>query len=713
MTLATQALILENEEKEQADQTQFFDRELSWLSFNERVLMQAELDHNPIAEKLRFIAISAANLDEFYMVRLAGLYQLQERGYFHSPGSEGRLDEMVSLVETRALDLLEAQQSKLQQILMLLEQQGCSLLKPDNLNGEDSAWLDSWFDAHILPLLSPITLDPTHPFPFIQNKGKGLIAELSGSKNKKLVTVITIPDQLDRFIALPGKSLQFIPVEQAIIKFMHRLYPQMDIKNAASFRVLRDSEIEIDDEAEDLVNQFEDALRRRRRGNVVSLSLSGKLSKNTIKMLCREMELPPERLQQHDNFIGLGDFSALVNYLPKQLKFPPYSPRFPQRIVDFKGDCFAAIKNKDIIVHHPFESFDVVVRFLEQAANDPNVLAIRQTLYRTTPHSPITQALVRAAENGKTVIAMIELKARFDEENNIQLARLLERAGAQVVYGLVDLKVHSKLSHVIRKEQGKLVSYTHCGTGNYHPVTAKIYTDLSFFTCDKQICDDVRTIFSFLTSYVQPSHLNKLVISPEQSADWLVGRIKQEIAHAQAGKQGRIWIKSNAIVDQKIIKQLYKASQDGVKIFLLIRGICCLRPGVAGLSENITVKSIIGRYLEHGRIYAFGNGEEIGGRNTDIFIASADLMPRNLYRRVESFIPLENPTVRQQILGQVITALQQDKRDSWLLQPDGSYIKQSEEDASALSAHEYFMTNPSLSGLGSLSQKEKISADNG
>lgn len=715
MLLATKALMLGSADGGQDAEkgTHFFDRELSWLSFNERVLMQAELAHNPLAERLRFIAISSDNLDEFYMVRLAGLYQLQARGYRHSPQSDSRLDETVSLVESRAQELLEAQHIRLKQVLRLLEEEGCNLLKPADLSEEQLTWLEHWFEAHILPLLSPITLDPTHPFPFIQNKGKGLITELTGPKKKKLVSVITIPDQLDRFIALPGQSLQFVPVEQVIIQFMQKLYPKMEVQHATPFRILRDSEIEIDDEAEDLVNQFEDALRRRRRGNVVSLSLSGKLSKNTLKMLCREMELPPERVQYHDSFIGLGDFSALVGQMPNRLLYPSFSARFPQRILDFKGDCFAAIKNKDIIVHHPFESFDVVVRFLEQAADDPDVLAIRQTLYRTTPRSPIAQALIRAAENGKTVIAMIELKARFDEENNIQLARMLERAGAQVVYGLVDLKVHSKLSHVIRKEQNKLVSYTHCGTGNYHPATAKIYTDLSFFTCDPAICDDVRQVFSYLTSYVQPEQLNKLVISPKKSAEWLIQRIEQEIEHAQAGRKGRIWIKTNAIVDHNITEHLYKASQAGVKIFLLVRGICCLRPGVPGMSENICVKSIVGRFLEHGRIYAFGNGDEIGAKKTDVYIASADLMPRNLYRRVESFIPLENATVRQQILGQVMTALAQDNRDSWILQPDGRYIKQVEENEDNLSAHQYFMTNPSLSGLGSLSTKKDGTADNG
>ena len=705
MTLQTRALLSTSETgSDEQDTTLFFDRELSWLSFNERVLMQAQLSHNPLGERLRFIGISSGNLDEFYMVRLAGLYQLAERGYKRLPITDDRLDEKLVVIEQTAEMLQFEQQKILSQTLDALAEQDCVLVTPNGLDDSDRAWLEDWYCQNMLPLLSPTTLDPTHPFPFIPNRGRGLLAELH-DQNKKLVrVVIQLPDNLPRFIQLPGSSLRFVLAEDAILAFLSLIYSGHSLKKSVMFRVLRDSEIEIDDEADDLVNQFENALRRRRRGNVVSLLLSDRLSASTMKLLYREMKLSDRHVVISDGFVGISDFMQLVSCLPAHLLYPPYHARFPQRIVDFKGDCFAAIRNKDIIVHHPFESFDVVVRFLEQAADDPDVLAIRQTLYRTTPQSPITKALIRAAENGKSVTALIELKARFDEENNIQLARMLERAGAQVAYGLVDLKVHSKLSHVIRREGQNLISYTHCGTGNYHPTTAKIYTDLSFFTCNKKICDDVWRIFTFLTSYVKPDNLEKLVISPSDSAEWLKSRLDIEIENAKAGKPAHVWFKTNAIVDRSLIKKLYKASTAGVKIELCVRGICCLRPGIKGLSENIEVKSIVGRFLEHGRIYAFGNGGIVGQKNTLVYIASADLMPRNLYKRVESFIPLENPTVRQQVLGQIIEAMRKDRRDSWLLQPDGRYVKMDDDQPDMLAAHDYFMNNPSLSGRGSLAR---------
>jgi len=700
MTITTTPLLADGAEQDQ--EVRFFDRELSWLSFNERVLLQSCLPHNPVGEQLQFISISSTNLDEFYMVRLAGLYQLESRGYHHIPQSEERLDSSIAQIENRAGALFDSQQKRLEDVLSRLADEGCELLVPENLTDAEKEWLEAFFDEHILPVLSPITLDPTHPFPFIQNKGKGLLLEMTTSSEKHRLAVILISDKLSRFVRLPGQAVRMVPIEQVILRFVNRLYTGFEVKQSAMFRVLRDSEIEIDDEADDLVSQFEDALKRRRRGNVVLLSLSSELSRPTMRLLQKEMALSASQIKIAGGFVGLGDFADFVALLPKRLHYPPYSPRFPQRIVDYKGDCFAAIRNKDIIVHHPFESFDVVVRFLEQAADDSNVLAIRQTLYRTSPHSPIVRALVKAAENGKSVVALIELKARFDEENNIQLARILERAGVQVAYGLIDLKVHSKLSHVVRQENDTLVSYTHCGTGNYHPITAKIYTDLSFFTCDQQICDDVRQIFNYLTSYITPEKLNKVIISPKLSAKWLHEKIDAEMDFAKAGKPASIWLKVNAVVDKDIIGHMYRASEAGVSIDLIVRGICCLRPGIAGLSENIRVKSIVGRYLEHGRIYAFGNGETFGEKATQVYIASADIMPRNLYRRVESYIPLENPTVRQQVLKQIIGAQNHDRRDSWMLTADGSYVKMDSGDDS-LSAHDYFMQNPSLSGLGSLS----------
>ncbi len=697
MNLKTTALISGDENTDK-----LFDRELSWLSFNERVLMQAALPHLPLGERLRFIAISADNLDEFYMVRIAGMMQLHARGYQVVPETDGRLDELLDQVLERSNQLRDGQQHQLDRFLAdFAEVKGC-IRAAKELSEEQISWLRKWYKQNLLPLLSPTTIDPSHPFPFIQNKGKGVLMEMVSPDKKPVRAVILIPDNCPRFIRLPGDGLDFVAAETAIILFSDMIYPHFRIKKSGVFRILRDSEIEIDDEAEDLISHFERALRQRRRGNVVSLTLSEGLSKDMVKFLQSEMQLSPEKICLTDGFVGFGDLAQLLEFFPKPLLYPPLKARFPQRILDFKGDCFAAIQNKDLIVHHPYESFDAVVRFLQQAADDPDVLAIRQTLYRTTSQSPIAQALIRAAEQGKSVTALIELKARFDEENNIQLARSLERAGAHVAYGLGDLKVHSKLSLVMRREGDKIVSYAHCGTGNYHPITSKVYTDFSFFTCDKAICEDIWRVFNYLTSYVMPDDLKKMKISPDSAHQWLLDSIDREIEAAKAGKPAFIWAKTNALVERKLINKFYQASQAGVNITLVVRGICCLRPGIAGLSDNITVKSLIGRFLEHGRIYVFGNGDVLGSAANQIYIASADMMPRNMYRRVESFIPLENQTVRKQILEQVVPAIDEDTENCWQLQSDGCYVK-AETDGDGFSSHDYFMQNPSLSGQGSLS----------
>jgi polyphosphate kinase len=678
-----------------------FDRELSWLSFNERVLATAHDETIPLGEQLRFVSISSDNLDEFYMVRLAGMLQLSARGFRTLPETDDRLDEALKRTSDAANHLRRQQDDGLAIILKKLSSSGLTLLSPDQMSEDEQDWLHIWYSENILPLLAPTTLDPAHPFPFIHNRGKGVLIDMLTHDETAVRAVILMPENLDRFIQLPGAVPRFVAVEAAILEFIDLIYPGYQVEACGMFRVLRDSEMEIDDEAEDLVSQFENALRARRRGDVVSLVLSETLAGSAKTFLMREMSLTQDQIYIASGYVGIGDFSQIIGTLPKSELYSPFTARFPQRVLDFKGDCFAAIRNKDILVHHPYESFDVVVRFLQQAAADPNVLAIRQTLYRTTPKSPIAIALIAAAEAGKSVTAIIELKARFDEENNIQLARSLERAGAHVAYGLGDLKVHSKLSMVVRREEGKLVSYTHCGTGNYHPQTAKTYTDLSFFTCDKDICEDVWRVFNFLTSHVQPKDLKKLVISPHDSHRFLMNMIDKEIANAKAGRPSGVLIKCNAIVDEQLIKKFYEASQAGVKIHLIVRGICCLRPNVKGLSETITVTSIVGRYLEHGRIYVFANGGEMMGSENLIYMASADLMPRNLFYRVETFIPLENETVRAQALEQVMGAGLRDTLNSWTLNSDGSYSKV-ESGATPFSSHHYFMKNPSLSGQGSL-----------
>ena len=679
-----------------------FDRELSWLAFNERVLCTAYDAAVPLGEQLRFVAISSNNLDEFFMVRVAGMLQLSARGYRTLPETDDRIDEVLKRMSGAAYHLRRQQDEGLISVLERLSSSGFALLAPDQLADDEKAWLRTWYVENVLPLLAPTTLDPAHPFPFIHNRGKGVIIDMLTANEKAVRAVILMPENLGRFIQLPGAIPRFVAVETAILEFLELIYPSYTVETSGMFRVLRDSEMEIDDEAEDLVNQFENALRARRRGDVVSLVLSESLSGSAKKFLMHEMKLSEDQIYIASSHVGIGDFAQVIGSLPKSLLYASFTARFPQRILDFKGDCFAAIRNKDILIHHPYESFDVVVRFLEQAATDRDVLAIRQTLYRTSPDSPIAKALVAAAEAGKSVTAIIELKARFDEENNIQLARSLERAGAHVAYGLGDLKVHSKLSMVVRREDGKLVSYTHCGTGNYHPQTAKIYTDLSFFTCDKDICEDVWRIFNFLTSHVHPTKLKKLVISPNDSHRFMLEMIDREIDNAKAGKPTGILMKCNAVVEEQLIKKLYEASNAGVKSHLIVRGICCLRPNVPGLSENITVTSIIGRYLEHGRIYIFANGGELMRPENLVYMASADMMPRNLYRRVEAFIPLENETVRAQALEQVMGALLRDTVNCWTLNGDGSYVKLDEGDV-PFSSHQYFMQNPSLSGQGTLS----------
>jgi polyphosphate kinase len=686
----------------------FFNRELSWLAFNERVLSLAEDDDKPLGERIRFLAISADNLNEFFMVRVAGLRQLVDRGFKRLPKDDVDIDQLLTQIMARSAKLMARQNQVLPELIGCLRDENIHVLSDIPDDEQDRLWLEDWFIDNVLPLITPTTLDPSHPFPFFHNDGKGMMLELTSPDSKPMQSVILLPANLPRFVKLPGDGLRLLLVEAVIRASIVKIYPRHQLVSAAMFSILRDSEIEIDDEANDLIHEFENALRARQRGNVVLLTLSKDAPKPIRRLLKSAMGIDENNCFNTDGPVALNNFSELLHYIPKHLLFPAFAPRFPQRIRDFNGDCFAAIRNKDIIVHHPYESFEVVVRYLQQAATDPDVLAIRQTLYRTTSNSPIVKALIQAAENGKTVTAVIELKARFDERNNIQLARALGRAGVQVAYGLTDLKIHLKMSLVVRREHGKLVSYTHVGTGNYHPITAGIYTDLSYFTCDKDVGRDAYEIFKYLTSHVQPDKLKRSFVSPHQSFPQLRLMILAEIENCKNGLPSGIWLKCNSLVDHRLIELLYEASQAGVPIEILARGICCLRPGVAGLSETITVRSIIGRFLEHGRIYVFANGGEFLSDKNTVMISSADLMPRNLRRRVECFMRLENPTIRKQVLHQIMVAHLRDEKNAWYLQPDGSYVHP-QTDETSFSCHEYFMSNPSLSGLGSLAATQ----DNG
>ena len=686
----------------------YINREISWLKFNLRVLNEAGNKNIPLLERVRFLSIAANNLDEFFMVRVAGIFnQIKERIDVVSVDGLNPEQQLEQIVD-KTKKLLKISNDTWANLKLDLNKEGIFFVRYAELNSSEKTRLGKYFKENIYPVLTPLIIDPTHPFPFIPNQGLFVVMSMlkkKKSKTKKKFSLILIPKKIDRFVNISNKVgiKKYISIENIISSYASYLFTDYKLIKSTSARIIRDSDIEIEEEAEDLVLYLEQALKKRKRGRIVKLEIRSNIDEDIRKFIIKSLEVKKDHIYEIDSFVGTHQIDEIYNKNNSNLIFKPFNPRPLERLKQYNNNYFDAIRAKDFIVHHPYETFDSVIQFLNQSAQDPDVIAIKQTLYRTTVDSPIVKALIDAAEKGKSVTAVVEIKARFDEEKNITLANALEKSGVQVVYGFVTLKTHAKASLVVRKEGKKMLTYVHIGTGNYHPINAKIYTDLSFFSSDTIIGKDVESFFNFVTGNSKPKNLKKIVLSPHGIRLKIYNLIDQEIKNFKIGKNAEIWAKMNSLVDQGIIDKFYQASKAGVKIFLFVRGICCLRAGIPNLSENITVKSIVGRFLEHSRIFCFANGHSMPSRSNLVFIGSADLMTRNLDRRIEIIIPIINSTVHEQVLDQIMVANYKDTSQSWLLNKDDNYVKIKNTKNNEFSAHSYFMKNPSLSGRGQTS----------